>query len=515
MRGLHHSIPFATPVAVFIPRLPSRALVVAALALLVSASTARGQGNPQSQVLGGRSALMGGTGVALGSDSAAPFLNPAGLARINQSTLALSSQLIELEVRTLSRFRQPGPAPDLSDGVTLEDADVTNIALDFIPTAVCYFQSLGETDSPRKHTLSFCLGATEEDEVTSLGQSGSIRADGFQIDATNSVDATWTRRAFGFGWGHFFTDWLAGGASVFVDQAEQKVTLSTTGLREDLAAELSDVNALNLNRTGTSFALRGEVGGLVHLGDRLRVGLAVRTPSWVFASSYNETQERRSIDGSTRRRVETGSFEAPSAGRIALGLGYEGPRLQVELDMFFYIPRADFLSLEVDREETRVEPDGSTSRTRSTETVDDGSNFTVNISAGARYSLSPSWSVLAGFQTDLSLLEDRADRAPEDRIASTSADLFFGSVGVGYKGRLGNIVTGLRGGYRDGQVVTVDSFVFEPTTAVVTDTAVSVLFVIYGELDFGAVAKELTPKFLQKESEPVSTSSFTEGYNRT
>jgi hypothetical protein len=53
----------------------------------------------QNLPLGGRTASMGGAGMAFGRDSAMPYLNPAGLARIPHHTFSLSANLYTQEAR--------------------------------------------------------------------------------------------------------------------------------------------------------------------------------------------------------------------------------------------------------------------------------------------------------------------------------------------------------------------------------------------------------------------------------
>ena len=52
--------------------------------------------NYRPVLLGGRTAAMGGTGVAFGTDSAMPVLNPAGLAAIDKHNISLSASLYSL-----------------------------------------------------------------------------------------------------------------------------------------------------------------------------------------------------------------------------------------------------------------------------------------------------------------------------------------------------------------------------------------------------------------------------------
>src|SRR5215471_8877450 len=79
-----------------------------ACALLFFSATARAQGNYKSTPTGGRSALLGDTGIALGSDGSSPFLNPATIVRIHDANLAFSVSFFSLGVTSFSAFHQPG-----------------------------------------------------------------------------------------------------------------------------------------------------------------------------------------------------------------------------------------------------------------------------------------------------------------------------------------------------------------------------------------------------------------------
>src|SRR5689334_14206697 len=83
-----------------------RALPV--VVLLGTTDVARAQANDRSSPLGGRSALMGNTGVALGRDGAAPFLNPATVVAIDDRRLAFSVNFLTFQVNDFSDWQQPG-----------------------------------------------------------------------------------------------------------------------------------------------------------------------------------------------------------------------------------------------------------------------------------------------------------------------------------------------------------------------------------------------------------------------
>ncbi|MEI9952284.1 MAG: hypothetical protein WDO74_25670 [Pseudomonadota bacterium] len=91
-------------------RRTSRVAYLAALVItliLTRTTRARAQANDRSSPLGGRSALMGNTGVALGRDGAAPFLNPATVVGIDDRRLAFSVNFLALQVNHFKDWHQP------------------------------------------------------------------------------------------------------------------------------------------------------------------------------------------------------------------------------------------------------------------------------------------------------------------------------------------------------------------------------------------------------------------------
>ena len=79
----------------------------ALVASLLHGGVARAQATYGSAPIGGRSALMGGTGIALGHDGAAPLLNPATIVHIDDSGLAFSVNFYSYQTAHLTDFHQP------------------------------------------------------------------------------------------------------------------------------------------------------------------------------------------------------------------------------------------------------------------------------------------------------------------------------------------------------------------------------------------------------------------------
>src|SRR5258706_7997887 len=104
-----------------------------ALATLFVASTASAQENFRATPSGGRSALMGGTGVALGTDGAAPFLNPATLVRID-SLLAVSVNILAIEFTSVSHYQAPSGATGAPFNLQLTNTSCTKASANVVPS---------------------------------------------------------------------------------------------------------------------------------------------------------------------------------------------------------------------------------------------------------------------------------------------------------------------------------------------------------------------------------------------
>ena len=67
-----------------------------------------GWGNYRTVLLGGPTAAMGGTGVAAGTDSAMPYLNPAGLAAVGRHHISMSASVYALTALDVSDLHSDG-----------------------------------------------------------------------------------------------------------------------------------------------------------------------------------------------------------------------------------------------------------------------------------------------------------------------------------------------------------------------------------------------------------------------
>src|SRR5262245_46045591 len=115
-----------------------RAVLVVAL-FVPGAAFAQDVFNVNDLALGGRTGLMGGAGVAQGSDEAALWMNPAGLAAIDDVTLSLSLGAYGLSaVRVRGAYRDPA---ERSGADWVDDGFSSRIEI--VPASIGVFFSFG------------------------------------------------------------------------------------------------------------------------------------------------------------------------------------------------------------------------------------------------------------------------------------------------------------------------------------------------------------------------------------
>src|SRR6187401_392067 len=110
--------------------------------MLSMATHARAQANDRSSPLGGRSALMGNTGVALGRDGASPFLNPATVVGIDDRRLAFSVNFLALQINHFKNWHQPSSVDPRFGELSLGERSISSSRITTVPSTFCLFLSL-------------------------------------------------------------------------------------------------------------------------------------------------------------------------------------------------------------------------------------------------------------------------------------------------------------------------------------------------------------------------------------
>jgi hypothetical protein len=455
--------------------------VLVALASLFACDAARAQGSYRSMPTGGRSALMGNTGVALARDGAAPFLNPATIVDIGETRVALSFNFYSVTTTSLHGLHAPR-AP----GSELGRTQLTDLRADALPSTFCLFFTIGPElervtkDALAERKLAFCVGTSERRDLF-LTETASARGPNGQATLhLASLERRWGRVHVGPTYGRSFGEHLAVGASLhLVDTSSTAVTTaSASGLGGPGTASTyaSTVSA-------TSYDLQMLLGATLRFDRHTTLALAAAPPSLHVAGNMDASEHTQSLAPGTsdfaRTRAGEGTFMAPLPARVALGIGRWTPKLRIEADLTYFFPLAAGLRSDLDvRSVTQV---GSVATDRTArETTEDRFVGVLDSAVGAEAFLSETISLLGGFATDFGALTRLGADPPLGSVATTREQRFVASLGLGSYGTGSELLFGAQLALSRGQALVADSFSVPGALAPVERNSTTVLFVVAG-----------------------------------
>lgn len=501
-----------------IPR--HRLAALAALALAAQAGGARAQKNYQSSPLGGMSALMGNTGVALAKDGAAPFLNPATIGRIDDAKFAFSVNMYSASIAHYRDWHAPAGVDRGRFGAPgVEGASETQTRLDVLPSTLCFFFTLrgfgrslgddagtpaGDRRGPRgREKLALCLGTTERSvadypALNFRSASGATQAQSFS--------RSWARFQAGPTFSSYVTDDLALGISVHGSYASYEAYWSSTNVATDTrGAAVASSFAASAN--AHAFDL-GVIGGLTYrTGRGSHIGVSIMSqagsPWGTFSANESSTVTR---PDQARTSIAHGDFAAPLPFRLAVGYGVEWPRLRVETNLVAYAPWRDALTADLHVDEIVGGPGGVTTSGRDV-VARERARAVLNSAMGFEYTWTPGTSLLGGVATDFSAAERLAPRALPtiDLLHQDQVSRAIGSAGVRWHGKTAEILLGAQLAYGWGKAYALNDFVVPSRLEVVDLRTYSGVFIIGGSADlraFGEAVRDVERAVVPKRPHP-------------
>ena len=477
----------------------SRCLPRVAVIALFFAQPAFAQGNYQSAPLGGRTTLMGGTGIALGTDGAAPFMNPATIARIEDRSIAFSSRIFRYSERRFQNLHQPGPVdPNQFGGLKLGDTSQTYRTLQLLPNSTCLFFDTSRvrteqllSDRAGKQTLAICLGKTEESSFSFTGESLTGASAGLRFNLSKTVEHEWMNWGIGPAWSVYLTDDIAIGTSLFVSRTKHSESVTSLMLAEDASTGMVSQTAYQFASSGNSWDLVGHLGATVKLSKVLTFGASVRAPGVHLYDAYKATYDR-GYDAGTQSELwwgGEGSFRVRRPARISLGLGAEWRQLRVELDSFYYTGQHEYVHAELDRDTVTTAGGSVTSRSQSTLSLTEEARPVVNLALGAEWFATRDLSLVGGFITDFSSVPELPQVPRDPRLFRNRANAFHGSAGVVSYSDTGDLLVGLRLDHARGEAAVVNPFMLPPRLERVDYRELGVMFILAGRISLTNVVK--------------------------
>jgi long-chain fatty acid transport protein len=387
--------------------------------------------------MGQRALGMGGAFTGLANDPSAAFYNPAGLARIEETTLSASLSLAAVDRLTVEDgYRTPAG-----------DGDLTYRGHPALPIFIGLVRQVGRKDAHgfRHHSIAVSTFTIDDRSLGIDTRRHRVAEDGMQWLTTLYGRHDQTQRWYGLSYAYRLKRNYALGASLFLRHGRA----SALEERLDLSMGPSDASGmgsdphLRFHNVRVSEDTKSFVARLAFLytTTRLRVGVMFQPPS-VHLTGKGEirdrlvTAEAMEVDPAQgtylERTVKDLATRDPLPWELRAGVAVQ-PNTSLQLDLDLSVDgrggtlrspwplNATGLFMPAD-EEVRL-------GLRSYERVP-----TVNAALGAEYVIREQFTLQGGAFTDFSAAHRLPETAPEQRPDHIHRFGLSGSVGFGAKG---------------------------------------------------------------------------------
>jgi hypothetical protein len=477
------------------------AIALAAALLVTSASPrAEAQGNAFSAPIGGRSALMGNTGVAMGIDGAAPFLNPATIVRLDDQRFSFSVNFYSFALSHFNNWHEPGQVDTAQFGnVSLSSTALTSSGFSVLPSTLCLFFTLapGSRD-PRpdfadlatwRQKLAICLGTSETQGVafsalpfngaTSLGQTAQ----------SQSLVQSWSRVHIGPSYSVALSPNLALGLTLHGVYTNESFILDSSSITTSVKGG-GVQSSLGIAGGGSSFDFSAILGA-IYSAAPYTFGLSVAFPAVHALGSYSGTMHDEYGSGTSGTATisnGTGSFSATPPVRVALGAGVKWPRVNFELDESLIIPSPSGFTAAVTGTTTTLSGATLTSTPlQATYSVQE--HAVLNTSVGAEYFVKKDFSLVGGFSVNLTALPALAPTLDVGNLIQVRQSEITASAGVGTYSPGGTLLLGFQLGYGWGESVAANPYVTPNELAVIDTHSYSAIFILAGSTNLKSLGR--------------------------
>ncbi len=487
------------------------------MAGLACSGSARAQSTYGSAPIGGRSALMGGTGTALGRDGAAPFLNPASIVNIGDSGVAFSVNFYSFQTTHLTDFHQPGPVDAGRYGsLSLPGTSLDTSRVDALPSTLCLFLTIGAwgdnapvaskggepaplsatPDAAPGHRkgrrkLAACIVTPERAQMSATAQGFSAGSGSLSATQALSIAQAWQRVYVGPSYGTYVSDSLAVGGSLLGAVAIASSTWSIDTILSD-AGGRGSATTYDTGWSAYSVDVAATAGVLWHVDGHQVLGASLSTPLAHLFGHYQGTTSVQSLDGagSSALTTSSGNYTALPPLRVAAGVGSDLGRLRIEADATGYVPLTDLADAGVSTTRTTL-AGGASSSTSFGQSMAVSGQPLVDAAFGFEWFLNPSLSLLGGASTDFSAMKPLAPSPPVGTLAESRMQRVTGSIGIGSYGEGSELLLGAQLSYGWGKSIALDPYVSPPELALVDQRTFGAMLVVAGGVSLSAFRRTL------------------------
>lgn len=491
-----------------------------AAASFAFASEANAQSTYRLSPVGGRTTLVGGTGLVYGHDSASAFLNPATVQRVDSSRLAFSVNFYYLSVVHAGSWYQPGDIdPRFGDVRRESNTSVTSIDFDSLPGSLCLFLQINDIPflswstkkelKERRARLGVCLASIHYDQFTFNAEDYQQQTpQGLSRQAQN-IRQTFRRLAVGPSYSMYVTNALAVGISTHFSRTSHRSLFGATATTYGNAAGPITSSYYQFSR-GDSHELTATIGAFYRIGAHQTIALALESPSiHLFGSGgLNFHSQYAGAQNAASTFTAEGDFTTRTPPRIAIGTGVEHPWGTAEVNVSFRPATQAAYSANFEGRSFTVAQDGSTTDIARSGNFDVRASGGVNIGAGGEVFLTPRLSLLGGASLDSTIVpKGTLTRDPLNYHIARTHRIGL-SFGVGSHGEGGDLLLGLETSLAWGERLTPNVYQLPTRLDIADHQTWGVLFVLAGSTSFrnirrtvNEVTKALDPSKDEKKEE--------------
>lgn len=471
--------------------MPLLRVVLLLLLLCVHTSVARAQGNYRGSPQGGRSALMGGTGVALGRDGSIPFLNPAGLTRIENGTVSFSTNFFSLSHTRYDRFFQPRRSDNQSilGAEQLDGPSYSQNKIDGVPSTLCLYFRLGRLIASSKlarHMAAVCFGSTERTANDGTALQFNRQSGPYEVSQTQTFNRSFRRFLLGPTYALRLERWSIGASLHMVATSYSATTSSSNIVTLDSASYAS---TLASNFSANSFDLALRLGASHRLDRHTTLGVSTQLPALHLFGSLRATQTltAQGFGGDqTTSLIGAGSFRAAPPPSISAGFGYERGNFRIESDLFFFFPVGPAFASDLSLTSHNV-TNATATHTQDKVKIREQANVVIDAAIGLERYLVPTVSVLGGFSTDFSANPPLAATPEFGSVLWSRSSRAAVSLGMASYGGAGELLFGTEISFAQGKAYAADTFATPSQLSLVSQTTWTAMLILAGKTSFAQV----------------------------
>jgi hypothetical protein len=441
---------------------------------------------------------MGNTGIALGVDGAAPFLNPATIVRLDDQRLAFSVNFYSYSLSHFSNWHQPGPVDTGQFGnVALTGTSLSSSGFGGLPSTLCLFFTLAKgSREPEaeitnldtwRQKLAICLGTTESQGVafSALPFTGATAIG--QTSQAQSLVQSWNRIHIGPTYTIALSSRLAVGLSLHGVYTTESYLLNSSVITTSTSNGGAQ-SSLGIASGGSSLDLSAIVGA-IYSAAPYTFGVSVTVPSIHLLGSYTGSLQSEYASGATGMATistGSGSFSAAPPVRLAVGAGVQWPTLTLELDEALNVPPPSGFSANVSGTTSTLSGTTLTNQPfASTYAVQE--HAVLNTSLGAEYFVKRDFSIVGGASINLSALPALSPTLTVGNLVQTKESVATLSAGVGNYSKSGHLLIGFQFGYGWGSSVAVNPYVTPNQLSVIDTQSYTALLILAGSTSLRSI----------------------------